>query len=65
MLGVYGASIVSILGFYLRRIERRLDTLEAAMNRVFERIGEKFERTDARQSNHGERISTLEGRNLD
>ena len=65
ILSVYGASILSILGFYLRRIENRLDTLEATMNRGFERIGEKFERTDARLSNHGERISALEVRNLD
>ena len=62
ILSVYGASI---LGFYLRRIENRLDILEATMNRGFEHIGEKFERTDARLSNHGERISALEVRNLD
>ena len=65
MLSVYGASIISILGFYLRRIEHRLDTLETNMARGFERIGEKFERTDDKVNSHGERISTLEGRNLD
>lgn len=58
MLSVYGASIVSILGFYLRRIEHRLDSLEVSLNR-------STERTDDRLNNHGERISTLEGRNLD
>ncbi|WP_419845728.1 hypothetical protein [Candidatus Poriferisocius sp.] len=58
MLSVYGASIVSILGFYLRRIEHRLDSLEAILNR-------SMERTDDSLRNHGERISTLEGRTLD
>ena len=58
MLSVYGASVVSILGFYLRRIEHRLDSLEVSLNR-------STERTDDRLNNHGERISTLEGRNLD
>ena len=58
MLSVYGASIVSILGFYLRRIEHRLDSLEVSLNR-------STERTDDRPNNHGERNSTLEGRNLD
>lgn len=57
MLSVYGASIVSILGFYLRRIEHRLDSLEAILNR-------SMERTDDSLRNYGERISTLEGRNL-
>ncbi len=58
MLSVYGASIVSILGFYLRRIEHRLDSLEASLNRY-------IERTDDRLNSHGERISTVEGRTLD
>ncbi len=58
MLSVYGASIVSILGFYLRRIEHRLDSLEANLNRY-------IERTDDRLNSHGERISTVEGRTLD
>ncbi len=58
MLSVYGASIVSILGFYLRRIEHRLDSLEARLNR-------STERTNDRLKDDGERISTLEGRNRD
>ena len=58
MLNVYGASIVSVLGFYLRRIEHRLDSLEVSLNR-------SIERADDRLNGHGERISTLEGRSLD
>ena len=65
MLSVYGASIVSIVGFYLRRIEQRLDSLEASLNRSIERIDNKFERTDDRLNSYGERISTVEGRTLD
>lgn len=65
MLSVYGASIVSIVGFYLRRIEQRLDSLEASLNRSIERLDNKFERTDDRLNSYGERISTVEGRNLD
>lgn len=55
MLSVYGASIVSVVGFYHRRLERRFDRLEDFLNRY-------IERTDDRLNNHGERISTLEGR---
>lgn len=65
MLSVYGASIVSILGFYMRRFEQRFDRLEASLNRAIERYDNKFERNDDRLSSHGERISTLEGRSLD
>lgn len=65
MLSVYGASIVSIVGFYLRRIEQRLDSLEASLNRSIERLDNKFERTDDRLNSYGERISTVEGRTLD
>ena len=61
ILSVYGASVLSIVGFYLRRFERRLDSLEANMIRSLERIDNRFERTDDRLNNHGERISTLEG----
>ena len=62
MLSVYGASIVSILGFYHRRLEQRFDRLENYLASVIERYDNKFERTDDRLHNHGERISTLEGR---
>ena len=79
ILSVYGASILSLLGFYLRRLEHRLDSLEAAMIRGFEavdkrfeavdkrfdRFDQKFERLDDKQSNHGERISAMEVRNFD
>lgn len=58
MLSVYGASIVSILGFHMRRMEQRFDRLEAFLNRY-------IERTDDRLNSHGERISTLEGQILD
>ena len=62
MLSVYGASIVSVVGFFLRRIEHRIDAFEANVNRALERIDNKFEGVNSRLSNHGERISTLEGR---
>ncbi|MDE0605124.1 MAG: hypothetical protein OXI18_12035 [bacterium] len=65
MLSVYGASIVSILGFYHRRLEQRFDRIEAYLASVIECYDNKFERTDDRLHNHGERISTVEGRNLD
>ncbi|MCQ3812379.1 MAG: hypothetical protein KTV68_17710 [Acidimicrobiia bacterium] len=65
ILSVYGASVLSIVGFYLRRFERRLDSLEANMIRSLERIDNRFERTDDRLNNHGERISTLEGQILE
>lgn len=65
MLSVYGASIVSVVGFYMRRIEQRIDKLESYLASVIERYDNKFERTDDRLHNHGERISTLEGRSLD
>ena len=65
MLSVYGAGIVSVVGFYMRRIEQRIDRLESYLASVIERYDNKFDRTDDRLNNHGERISTLEGRSSD
>ena len=48
ILSVYGASILGILGFYLRRFENRLDSLEATMIRGFETVDRRFEAVDRR-----------------
>lgn len=65
MLSVYGASLVSILGIHQRRMEQRFERLETYLASVIERYDNKLERTDDRLHNHGERISTLEGRSSD
>lgn len=65
MLSVYGASLVSVIGFYSRRLEQRMDRIEAYLASVIERYDKKNERTDDRLHNHGERISTLEGQILE
>ncbi|WP_420637436.1 hypothetical protein [Candidatus Poriferisocius sp.] len=69
ILSILGTGFLGLFALHLRRLEHRLDTLEATMHRGFEavdrkleRIDAQFERIDSTLSFHGERLAGLESR---